>query len=236
MNPLSAVRRKSRLITLSRSAAPAPSTDVGSASPKSDTSKALPPQPKPVLQLNFYQRGFNAMIAYADATVHYHISICMNCFVPSSFVTIIKRSHEKGEFVSSFEMGISTQRATVNMRGDEKFVDSVLTKTGPGRKANDRLWKWRWDSTLGHDIGWKGEKPVRNCYRLDSAGTPAGPILATFVLGASAAQHASGSPQPASLVIYPDGRQVVEHILTSVLVLERKRLTPTPTSVTPLFN
>ncbi len=80
------------------------------------------------------------------------------------------------------------------------------------------------------------EVHLLQCYRLDSAGTPAGPILATFVLGASAAQHASGSPQPASLVIYPDGRQVVEHILTSVLVLERKRLTPTPTSVTPLFN
>ncbi len=65
-------------------------------------SKPLPPPPKSLL-FTFHQHSFNTMVAYADSTVHYHVTVCMNCFIPSSFITIIRREHEKGDFVSSFE-------------------------------------------------------------------------------------------------------------------------------------
>ncbi|KAJ8486928.1 hypothetical protein ONZ51_g4514 [Trametes cubensis] len=91
--------------------------------------KPLPPRPTAVL-LSFRQQGFNTMVAYHKNAAEYHVAVYMNCFMPSSFVTVIRRAHEDGEVVSSFEMGISTQRATVNMHGTEKFVDAVLSRTG----------------------------------------------------------------------------------------------------------
>lgn len=72
MNVLN-IRRKSQLVKFARTNSSPPSSER-SASPDSRKSKALPPRPKSLL-LGFYQRGSNAMIAYGEATVHYHVSI-----------------------------------------------------------------------------------------------------------------------------------------------------------------
>lgn len=47
----------------------------------------------------------------------YHISIRMNCFLPSSLLTIIRRGNEHGEIISDFEMG---PPGTVYMRGNSQ--------------------------------------------------------------------------------------------------------------------
>lgn len=108
------VKRKPRLSNVSRSTLSTASsatiadpivTGHGGILPAVKTgsdSKPLPPPPKSLV-FTFHQHSFNTMVAYADSAVHYHVTVCMNCFIPSSFITVIRREHEKGEFVSSFE-------------------------------------------------------------------------------------------------------------------------------------
>ncbi|KAH9848738.1 hypothetical protein C2E23DRAFT_862395 [Lenzites betulinus] len=241
------VRRRPRLSNVSRSnISTASSATVVEPDGKAQVSriasktKPLPPPPKS-LSLTFHQHDFNSMVAYADRAVQYHIMICMNCFIPSSFITVIRRVHEKGEFVSSFEMGISTQKATVNMYGMENAMDAVLSRTG--KKSDDRIWQWRWDDKPGCILGWHRETPVRYvglsacaCYGLDAAGRPVGPVLAAFVVSAPTSNAHKDAPQPASLKVSPDGLHVLDHIVTSALVVERKRLTPSPMSMNSIFN
>ncbi|KAI0693532.1 hypothetical protein C8T65DRAFT_667952 [Cerioporus squamosus] len=133
--------------------------------------RPLAPSRPTAIVLAFRQLGFNAMVAACAAgspgegertgrtSAQYHISVHMNCFCPSSFVTVIRRGTVDGEFVGSFEMGISTQRATVNMYGVEKFVDAVLSRDG--KKTADRIWQWKWGDMPQHSICWHRESPVR---------------------------------------------------------------------------
>ncbi|KAI0628640.1 hypothetical protein C8Q77DRAFT_1076679 [Trametes polyzona] len=239
------VRRKPRLSSVSRSTNLSTSSSItvaetarSSADVRASTSekkaKPLPPPPKSLL-FRFHQQGFNTMVLYAaDSTAHYHVTVCMNCFIPSSFITVVRRQHERGEFVSSFEMGISTQRATVNVRGMEKPLDTILSRTG--RKSDDRIWQWRWDDEPGHILGWHRDTPVRYCYALDKAGSPIGPIVAAFVVSPPAAEVREGPPHRPTLKIFPDGVHIMDHIVTSALVVERKRLTPSPMAMNSIFN
>ncbi|OSD05068.1 hypothetical protein PYCCODRAFT_1465509 [Trametes coccinea BRFM310] len=241
------VRRKPRLADLSRSdlssassatiAEPSPSKSLFNTSQISllSISKPLPPPPS-ALVLGFRQKGFNAMVASPSSTssARYHISVQMNCFMPSSYITVVRRTHEGGEFVSSFEMGISTQRAVVNMHGSEKFMDTVLSRTG--KKTDERMWQWKWEDDPRLRFAWHRESPVRYCYPVDATGRPSGPMLAAFVVCSSTNTLGEASQQPASLTVYPEGQHIMDHILTSVLVAERKRLTPSPMTMKPIFN
>lgn len=108
------VKRKPRLSNVSRSTLSTASSatitdpivnDHGGILPAVMTDSSSKPLPPPLKSLvfTFYQHGFNTMVAYADSTVRYHVTVCMNCFIPPSFITLIRREHERGEFVSSFE-------------------------------------------------------------------------------------------------------------------------------------
>ena len=96
--------------------------------------------------------GFSEMTVYANTSsrMQYHISVHMNCFCPSSYITVVRRWQVDGKLIGSFEyvpfgpcscyplsslfgtvrMGISTQRAVANMYGTEKMLDSVLSMSG----------------------------------------------------------------------------------------------------------
>ncbi|KAL0959287.1 hypothetical protein HGRIS_014553 [Hohenbuehelia grisea] len=75
----------------------------------------MPPQyveaqrPTHTVKYTFSPIGKDAMILVPpadepDSRPKYHISVSMNCFVPSSFITTIRRGGtEEGEFVSDFE-------------------------------------------------------------------------------------------------------------------------------------
>ncbi|KAI8972869.1 hypothetical protein BD414DRAFT_425407 [Trametes punicea] len=61
-------------------------------------------------------------------------------------------------------------------------------------------------------------------------------MLAAFVVCSSTNTIGEASQQSPSLTVYPDGQQIMDHILTSALVAERKRLTPSPMTMKPIFN
>ncbi|RPD60270.1 hypothetical protein L227DRAFT_575359 [Lentinus tigrinus ALCF2SS1-6] len=169
------LRRKPAITNLSRSDVSV-SRESTSAESENDQVPELgmpPRRPRPTVPskptavvLAFRQLGFNTMVASSaerDMTgqlrAQYHITVHMNCFCPSSFATVIRREKIDGEFVGSFEMGISTQKAAVNMYGIEKHMDTVLSRDG--KRTAERIWRWKWEDVPQHSICWHRESPVR---------------------------------------------------------------------------
>ncbi|KAI0754122.1 hypothetical protein C8Q80DRAFT_346881 [Daedaleopsis nitida] len=200
--------------------------------------RPVPASRPTVVVLGFRQLGFNAMVVCAGSStrVQYHISVHLNCFVPTSSVTVVRHASVDGEFVGSFEMGISTQRATANMCGVERPLDAVLVRAG--KKVDERIWQWRWDDDPSRALCWHRESPVRYCYIMDGVGRPSGPMVAAFTCQSIGADSASegAQPQPAVLKVYPHGLRLADHILVSALVVERKRLTPSVMGFNSIFN
>ncbi|KAL6302443.1 hypothetical protein BKA93DRAFT_393865 [Sparassis latifolia] len=96
-----------------------PTQVAGSSSgPPANPSSPLPRHFNPVVY-TFAQNSFNSMMLSADpqqSPLCYHVSVQMNCFIPSSYITTVRRGNsEDGEMVGSFEMGISQKRSTVTI-------------------------------------------------------------------------------------------------------------------------
>ena len=55
--------------------------------------------------LTFEQLGFSEMTVRADTSsrVQYHVSVHMNCFAPTSHITVVRRWRVDGELIGSFE-------------------------------------------------------------------------------------------------------------------------------------
>lgn len=78
----------------------------------------------------------------------YYISVNMNCFTPSSYITTIRRDGWEGDVVGDFEMGISAFRKpnTVCFRGYERPLNEMLESCSVVRHicGNVILKKIRW--------------------------------------------------------------------------------------------
>ena len=74
------------------------------------------------------------------------------------------------------------------------------------------------------------------CYFMGEDGRPSGPMIAAFSCAFSAGGAADTPSQAASLKVYPHGLRVLDHIVLSALVVERKRLTPSLMGFHSLFN
>ena len=115
------LRRKPGLSNLSLSDLSRPSTTVElvrelvqlETPPRSRTSSRG--RPARSVDLSFQQMGFSEMTVYANtsARMQYHISVHMDCFVPSSYITVVKRGNIDGEFVGSFECVLPFSRGRV---------------------------------------------------------------------------------------------------------------------------
>ncbi|KAI0918339.1 hypothetical protein AcV5_002348 [Taiwanofungus camphoratus] len=114
----------------------------------------------PVIYI-FSQETFHSMVlcARGESTPDYYISVAMNCFIPSSYITTIQRGGSRdGELVGSFEMGISTRKNTVTVDGREKLMDLVLCHAG---SKSNRVWQWRWHNDDSLHLSWHSDSPVR---------------------------------------------------------------------------
>lgn len=70
---------------------------------------------------------------------------------------------------------------------------------------------------------------------MDETGQPTGPMIAVFTCPAGAVNAEGRQSQDAALRVHPQGLHVVDHILVSALVVERKRLTP-PAGYNSMFS
>ncbi|KAH8103143.1 hypothetical protein BXZ70DRAFT_774716 [Cristinia sonorae] len=174
----------------------------------------------------FVQQSFNSMLlTYQPAMLPlYHISNQMNCFIPSSYITIIRRGDsENGKYVGQFEMGVSVKKSTIIMDGKEKLTDAVFVTSKDRYKR--RIFLWTWLNDESRHLSWSFEGPVKYCY-LRSLQNAQSPMLATYT-PCPLTPRADARPSPPTVLkVYPAGQDLFDHIIMSVLIMERKRLTP----------
>ncbi|OCH85477.1 hypothetical protein OBBRIDRAFT_838924 [Obba rivulosa] len=186
---------------------------------------------------NFNNVSYHSMVLQLadDPEPHYHISVHLNCFIPSSYITVLRKGgSEEGEVLGSFEMGISQKKPTITINGVEKFMSTILVKSGT--KSDRAVWQWRWHNDQDLHLSWHCDSPVKYCYLHSQAGTPNATLLASFTT-IPLAPRADGKPAPPpSLKLFPDGHRLVDHIIISALIIERQRLMPTPKSQKSLFG
>ncbi|KAK7465391.1 para-aminobenzoate synthase, (PABA) [Stygiomarasmius scandens] len=154
----------------------------------------------------------------------YHISVSLNCFTPSSYITSIRRNKEDGELVGDFEMGSSASKipSTVCFKGNEHPIDDILVNSS-------RLFRNYWI--------WKSPDPDKYLYWDDNAG---GGVItcfstkdrtsATFLAKFSPRSHLRRQGRPTEytkLEVAPLGHHMFEDILMSALIIERLRTNPT---------
>ncbi|TFY75409.1 hypothetical protein EWM64_g8602 [Hericium alpestre] len=120
------------------------------ASPIPSTGWTSPPS-RPVttsqpLTYTFSPLSFNSMLLLpppdaSDTRPKYHISVILNCFMPASFITTVRRgASETGKVVGEIEMGDSMERATYTIGGmQEREPDT----------------SYSWDSWRFHNVHWK---------------------------------------------------------------------------------
>lgn len=203
---------------------PRPTPSVASRSRESHTFK-------------FEPTGFNTMklipaFNYEDQSIpRYHVSVAMNCFNPSSFITTITRGETGyGDFVAEFEMGISTDKATLSFHEQFFELEDVFSNFRKvGSKLGDRYdWKrayieLHWDPTTS--------EPGTVCYRKGDHDKK----WMARIIPSQLQQRTAGNPRPrTTLEVKGGGMDILDDLVVSALLVERRRLSPKEKA--PLFN
>ncbi|KDR67609.1 hypothetical protein GALMADRAFT_231797 [Galerina marginata CBS 339.88] len=144
----------------------------------------------------------------------YHVSVRINCFMPTSSITeIYLGGDESGQKVGAFEMGVIAAPSVVRLGNRINNTAIALTQAG--------TWgSWYWHPAginEKYHLRWEYQK--RPCICRSAIGTR--PILAKFT---PPAVHLSD--ELPLLEVTPEGQEYMDHILISLLLIERKRLTP----------
>ncbi|KAK7458666.1 hypothetical protein VKT23_009665 [Stygiomarasmius scandens] len=149
----------------------------------------------------------------------YKISVALNLdpFLPASYITNLDMLTDvEGEdiFVGQFELSLNQARGIVTMGNITARLSNCLHSID----QSQRHWVWRlgnvalrWDCRTTLDDG----SPMCICYGSDRAAIQ----VASFIPPPPLACP----PLPAaSFTVFPDGHEFFEHILLSVLVIQRK--------------
>ncbi|PBK60255.1 hypothetical protein ARMSODRAFT_733652 [Armillaria solidipes] len=175
---------------------------------------------------SFRPHTLNTMVLVPpDLRPRYHISTGSNCFIPSSYITTIRRGGtEHDELVADFEMGDSKLPESVYIRRREYLINDAIKVCKSTHFGRNISWKERQafynnhqEWTLGsRNIEWDLSENTKLCtssYRISRA---------PKVL------YAKFTPRKgrdlAQLEVMPEGQELFDDILISALILERRRL------------
>ncbi|ETW77313.1 hypothetical protein HETIRDRAFT_421455 [Heterobasidion irregulare TC 32-1] len=177
-----------------------------------------------------------------DTRPRYHISVHMNYFIPTSYITVVRKgATENGQCVGEFEMGLSERRSTVTIGQYETFLSSVLSRTGSHLNGEyhwrnldlhlywdcrGRLFKVRAPTLLALNLVFSvlNSSPLQ-CFMINDV-TKARAALAIYESPGLHDLRREGIDLVHCLEVTPDGQEHFDLILLSVLIIERKRLTP----------
>ncbi|KAF5352376.1 hypothetical protein D9756_005963 [Leucocoprinus leucothites] len=172
----------------------------------------------------------NSMILSAPTYIDtpqeaYYISVNMNCFTPSSYITTIRRGSWEGETIGDFEMGLTTPKSqcTVFTRGREFSLSDLLDSS---YRVVKTTWAWKVMDMEKHVLYWDDSNGngMLTCY--SSKDRVQGHLLAKFIPPSHPRRHGR-SPELTRLEVLPTGHDFIDDIVISVLVIERLRTTPT---------
>ncbi|KAF5385233.1 hypothetical protein D9615_001287 [Tricholomella constricta] len=153
------------------------------------------------------------------------ISVNMNCFTPTSYITTVKRGSWDGELVGDFQIGLAISKKfdTVCVRGNEFLISDIFK---PGHQRFRSSWTWK---TPEHDkpvfLYWDDSVAAGVITCFASKDKTAGNVLARFI----PPRHLRKLARPAEmhrLEVSPQGHEYFDDILMSALILERLRTLP----------
>lgn len=177
------------------------------------------------LTYTFSSLSYNSMLLLPppdapDTRPQYHISVHMNCFIPTSYITVVRKgATENGQCVGEFEMGLSERRSTVTIGQYETFLSSVLSRTGSHLNGE---YHWR---NLDLHLYWDCRGRLFKCFLINDV-TKARAALAIYESPGLHDLRREGIDLVHRLEVMPDGQEHFDLILLSALIVERKRLTP----------
>ncbi|GJE98178.1 hypothetical protein PsYK624_144000 [Phanerochaete sordida] len=166
-----------------------------------------------------------------DSRSLYHISVHANVFKPQSHITVVHRgASSAAPYVGEFEYGPYDRVNRIIVGTIAKRFSDVAQFTSPVRKAG-QLWnglKWRCNEVLIH---WEPDtedvvpgRSVRLCFKCTARDLkfPSQVLAhyATFYPSGILSAREGITPMP-SIVFEQPGLRVTDHILLSVLVLQR---------------
>ncbi|KAK0196346.1 hypothetical protein F5146DRAFT_662 [Armillaria mellea] len=176
---------------------------------------------------SFRPHTLNTMVLVPpDLRPRCHISTGSNCFIPSSYITTIRRGGtEHDELIADFEMGDSKLPESVYIRGREHPIKDAM-----------KICK---SAHLGRNISWKDRQAF---YKNHQEWTLGSQIiewdLSEHIKVRTSSSHTSRVPKVlyarftprkgrdlAQLEVMPEGQELFHDILVSALILERRRLT-----------
>ncbi|CAE6442778.1 unnamed protein product [Rhizoctonia solani] len=158
----------------------------------------------------------SAMVLKSEVTGEcvYHISHAVDLWNPFVWITTVRRGgHEDGEIVSEFEMGLARRRARVALRGQDDMLVNVVKKAALWGSLNFQFRKKR-------ALTWTMQKNSTIECHLVSPQTSLAVFAPTI--------FATNADSTGSLTVTPGGhhREVFDHIITSLLLVERLRQLP----------
>ncbi|KAG8691221.1 hypothetical protein FRC11_005828 [Ceratobasidium sp. 423] len=158
----------------------------------------------------------SAMILRSEVTGEaiYHVSHAVDLWNPFVWITTIRRGgQEDGEVVAEFEMGLARRRARLALRGQDDMLVNVVKKAALWGSLNFQFRKKR-------ALTWTMQKNSTIECHLVSPQTSLAVFAPTI--------FATNSDSAGSLTVTPGGhnREVFDHIITSLLLVERLRQLP----------
>ncbi|KAJ3787117.1 hypothetical protein GGU10DRAFT_153453 [Lentinula aff. detonsa] len=204
-----------------------PTMHYGSSSPVTPPGYATTTTPMESVTYVFEPRqGESAMFLRPAARIWqevqhpYYISVNLNCFTPSSHITLIRKHGQQGELVGDFEIAAkdSKNASTVFFRGIEHPIDEVLVNSS-------RLFRnqWTWKHTESHLVLYWDDSLGGNtiaCFK--SKDRTNANLLAKFV-PRSHMRRPGREVEFTKLEMTPGGHEVFEDVLISALIIERLR-------------
>jgi len=162
----------------------------------------------------------------------YYISVNMNCFTPSSYITTIRRDGWEGEVVGDFEMGISALRKpnTVCFRGYERPLNEMLQSSAKIFRGVSYLWN-RHSKENPLELYWEEESPsaggsTLSCFFGSEKMTTN--LVAKFIPAGFLPRRPERNSKSdlTRLQVLPQGHDFLDDIVISVLIIERIRTSP----------
>lgn len=168
-----------------------------------------------------------------DSRPLYHIAVETNCFRPASHITVVHRgASEHGVYVGEFEIGLPARHNRITMGPVAKMLGRPVLAWdhSPARFEHPRLrWSFdgvalRWDPVFDTLQG-RSRMSFR-CTRPSPARKKLLRVLATF-FPPDPLQALDGVRPMAALTVESEGRQFLDHILITVLLLQQDCYFPT---------
>jgi len=177
----------------------------------------------------FRSCGHNSMILYSfENRPCYHIEVTMNCFMPSSYLTIIRRGSQQGEVIASFEMGMTTEKATLSFGAANYWLKDVFQNFRTAIRSNAKgRWIWKRD---GYELEWSSPNDPESKAHLVSDSKKR--TIAKIIPPSK-----PGQPRDTLLEVHFSVQHLLDDIVVSSIIVERKRQSPVNgTQNETLFN